>query len=78
MEASFGAATLDASGTRSTPVCAHDGYHSITTRYDREAGVLIYMCQCDGCGGTIGEIQRLPYRLRFDPAGNDRFPGRAA
>ena len=60
-------------GMEAAVACAHDEFHSVTTRYDRERGVLVYLCTCDRCGQLVGEISRLSYRPRFDPAGNDRF-----
>jgi hypothetical protein len=49
--------------------CAHDGFHSVTTRYDRARGLLVFVRTCDGCGGIISEVGREPYRPRFDPLG---------
>jgi len=73
MEAALGAMTPPVTGTRSALVCTHDGFHSVTTRYDRQRGVLICLWKCDRCGQLIGELRRLSYRPRFDPGGSDRL-----
>jgi hypothetical protein len=51
--------------------CSHRGFHRITSRYDRQAGVLTYVSFCEGCGATIGEVGRVSYRPRFLPMGNE-------
>jgi hypothetical protein len=51
--------------------CSHRGYHRITSSYDRDAGVMVYVSLCEACGTSLGEVSRLPYRPRFLPLGND-------
>jgi hypothetical protein len=64
--------------------CGHDGFHSVTTRYDRKRGLLIFVRTCDGCGGEVSEVGRETYRPRYDPlegapAGSNTLnPSRAA
>jgi hypothetical protein len=48
-------------------LCGHDGFHSVTTRYDRKRGLLIFVRTCDGCGGVVSEVARERYRPRFEP-----------
>lgn len=54
--------------------CKHNGFHSITSRYDRSVGVLVYLCVCESCGRELREVGRLHYRPRFQPAGGARQP----
>jgi len=37
-------------------VCAHLGYHTPETRYDREAQLLRFFAVCDECGHTLHEL----------------------
>jgi hypothetical protein len=53
--------------------CAHDGFHSIRSVYDRPTGVLVYYWTCERCGTRLTEANRQEYRPQFDPHGNDRF-----
>jgi len=53
--------------------CSHDGFHSIHSRYDRRAGLIVYFWTCERCGVRLNEARREPYRPHFDPHGNDRF-----
>jgi hypothetical protein len=53
--------------------CLHDGFHAITTTYDRDRGVLVYLWICKGCGARLGEARRQEYRPSFDPRGNDHW-----
>jgi hypothetical protein len=46
--------------------CGHAGFHRITSRYDREAGILIYVCICERCGEQLKEVRRISYRPRFE------------
>jgi hypothetical protein len=46
--------------------CSHRGFHRITSRYDRQAGVLVYLSLCESCGASLGEVNRTPYRPRFE------------
>jgi hypothetical protein len=48
--------------------CGHAGFHSITSRYDRHDGTLIYLRMCDRCGAVVAEVERLIYRPRFEAA----------
>jgi hypothetical protein len=52
--------------------CEHKGFHSITSRYDRGSGVLVYVSVCERCGKQVREVNRLPYRPRFESAGGAR------
>ena len=47
--------------------CRHEGYHSITSRYDRRRGVLIFFWVCEQCGCRLGEAGRENYRPTFNP-----------
>jgi hypothetical protein len=49
--------------------CKHLGFHSITSKYDREAGTLVYVETCDRCGVRLKEVYRLLYRPEFEPRG---------
>ena len=53
--------------------CSHDAFHSIGSRYDRTAGVLVYYWSCERCGARLNEARREPYKPAFDPHGNDRY-----
>jgi hypothetical protein len=46
--------------------CRHTGFHSITSRYDRDSGTLVYLRVCERCGAALTEIERVSYRPRFD------------
>jgi hypothetical protein len=58
--------------------CPHDGYHAISSSYDRRRGLLVYHWTCERCGERLEEARREPYRPLFDPRGNDPFVGGAA
>ena len=58
--------------------CTHDGFHAISTSYDRRRGLLIYHWTCERCGARLSEALRQPYRPSFDPNGTQAFPGRTA
>ena len=45
--------------------CGHTGFHSITSRYDREQGTLVYLRVCERCGTAVSEVERVSYRPRF-------------
>ena len=51
--------------------CAHDGFHSVSSEYDREQGILRYFRSCDDCGRRLAEVYREEYRPVYDPNGND-------
>jgi hypothetical protein len=53
--------------------CKHEGFHTITSSYDRVRRVLIYFRRCDECGARVAEVRRLAYEPRFDRHGSDRF-----
>jgi hypothetical protein len=53
--------------------CAHDGFHGISTSYDRDRGVLVYHWTCESCGARLSEAAREQYRPTFDPRGNEPF-----
>jgi hypothetical protein len=58
--------------------CSHRGFHRITSQYDRQAGMLVYVSLCEGCGASLGEVSRLSYKPRFEPgAGNQTARGAA-
>lgn len=50
--------------------CRHTGFHSITSRYDRDSGTLIYLRVCERCGAAVTEVERVRYRPRFDAGSN--------
>jgi hypothetical protein len=53
--------------------CRHNGFHDISTAYDRGSGVLVFHWTCALCGARLNEARREPYRPSFDPRGNDPF-----
>lgn len=57
--------------------CAHDGFHSIGTSYDRRRGVLVYFWTCERCGARLRDARRERYRPSYVPRGYERFPSRA-
>lgn len=52
--------------------CGHQGFHAIRTKYDRQAGVLVYFWSCEDCGERLGEARRESYRPRYDRGRNRR------
>jgi hypothetical protein len=46
-------------------MCQHQGFHTPTTRYDRGAALLRFVCVCDDCGQMVRELHSLPYRPSF-------------
>ena len=48
--------------------CRHTGFHSTTSRYDRDSGTLAYIRVCERCGAAVAEVTRVSYRPRFEPA----------
>jgi hypothetical protein len=52
--------------------CSHRGFHRITSQYDRQAGVLVYLSFCESCGASLGEVNRMPYRPRFERAADNQ------
>ncbi len=53
--------------------CEHQGFHTITSSYDRGTKILTCFRQCDECGARLAEVTRIVYEPRFDPRGYDRF-----
>ena len=47
--------------------CRHTGFHSITSRYDRDGGTLVYLRVCERCGAAVTEVLRVSYRPRYEP-----------
>jgi hypothetical protein len=47
--------------------CRHTGFHSITSRYDRVGGTLVYLRVCARCGAAVAEVGRVSYRPRYEP-----------
>jgi hypothetical protein len=58
--------------------CGHDGFHEISSSYDRGHGVLVYFWTCERCGTKLSEARREQYRPSFDPRGNETFLGHRA
>jgi hypothetical protein len=54
-----------AQGPQRLPACRHDGFHSATSRYERQAAVLRFVLVCDSCGSEVREVASLQYRPRF-------------
>ena len=46
--------------------CAHDGYHAISTQYDKRQGLLQFLWICERCGSRLGELGRETYKPQFD------------
>jgi hypothetical protein len=62
-----------ASGRRSLLVrseCTHQGFHSVSSRYDRGLGILAFILTCEHCGAELRELQREPYLPHYDPHGH--------
>jgi hypothetical protein len=53
--------------------CRHNGFHDISTVYDRRRRELVFHWTCERCGARLSEARREPYRPSFDPHGNDPF-----
>lgn len=60
---------------RKTASCEHNGYHSATSRYDRQAGMLCFLLVCDSCGAEVQEVTHIAYRPHV---GSYRSPPQAA
>jgi hypothetical protein len=58
--------------------CAHKGFHTVRSRYDRRREVLIFFWTCEHCGEKLGEAARESYTPRFDRLGNERHLGTAS
>lgn len=54
-------------------MCAHDGFHSVRTEYDRRRALLVYFWVCEVCDARLGEVKREAYRPSYDPHGSARF-----
>jgi hypothetical protein len=73
---SFGRAPkAAASNGRLTAVmsCKHAEFHTVSSHYDRDRGVLVYYWTCERCGTRLKEARRDDYRPSFDPRGNDPY-----
>ena len=46
--------------------CRHTGFHSITSRYERDSGTLVYVRVCERCGAVVTEVERVSYRPRYE------------
>lgn len=68
-----GGEELGRSRVSSVTACAHDGFHTIRTSYDRRSGVLVYFWACEHCGARLGDARRERYRPAYDPHGYERF-----
>ncbi len=53
--------------------CQHEGYRTISSSFDRERGLLVYLWSCERCGARLDEASRHSYRPNFDPLGNKPF-----
>ena len=58
--------------------CAHDGFHTFHSHYNRRDGVLVYFWTCERCDERLDEAWRQEYRPSFDPHGNDAYLTRQA
>jgi hypothetical protein len=58
--------------------CDHEAFHTATSRYAPDRGVLRYVEVCDACGAEVRELAVVEYRPAPDPHGNDPFLARAA
>ncbi len=58
--------------------CSHRGFHRITSQYDRQAGLLVYLSFCESCGASLGEVDRLSYRPRFERGADNQTASGAA
>jgi hypothetical protein len=54
-------------------ICAHDGFHGVSSRYDRRRGILAFVLTCESCGAELRELRREPYSPHYDPQGSDRY-----
>jgi hypothetical protein len=45
--------------------CAHQGFHTISSSYDRATRVLAFFRRCDDCGARVAEVGRIAYEPRF-------------
>jgi hypothetical protein len=53
--------------------CSHDGYHALSSEYDRSRGLLVYVWVCESCGARLKVATEQAYRPHYDPLGNKRF-----
>jgi hypothetical protein len=58
--------TTEAPALKPLPACRHDGFHSATSRYERQAGVLRFVLVCDSCGSEVRQVGRIRYRPRYE------------
>jgi hypothetical protein len=54
-------------------ICTHNGFHGISSFYDRRSGILAFVLTCERCGAQLRELRREPYSPHYDPNGNDRY-----
>ena len=54
-------------------ICAHEGFHSVTSRYDPRRKFLAFVVTCDGCGAELREVEGERYSPHYDPYGSDRY-----
>lgn len=52
--------------------CVHQELRTVSSRYDRERGLLIYFWVCDRCGRRLHEVGRLRYRPDYATFGSAR------
>jgi hypothetical protein len=53
--------------------CAHEGFHSITSRYDQRRKILAFVVTCDGCGAELRKVPGERYSPQYVPYGSDRY-----
>ena len=45
--------------------CRHQGFHTISSSYDRGTRLLTFFRRCDECGTRLTEVGQLVYEPRF-------------
>jgi Fe2+ or Zn2+ uptake regulation protein len=52
-------------------ICAHDGFHTGSARYEAAARTMHYVVVCDGCGKVIRDLttERYEPQPRFEAQG---------
>ena len=45
--------------------CKHEGFHTITSSYDRRRRVLTCFRRCDDCGARLAEVDQFAYEPRY-------------
>jgi hypothetical protein len=51
--------------------CRHQHFHTITSRYDRRKGELVFFSACETCSVRLSDVYRLPYRPQFKRSQNE-------